>query len=243
MKYLDHLRELRNRILFSFLFLFLSFLFFFYNVNYLGDILTKPLFSLLENSPNQRMIFTALPEVFVSNLKISLFASFLISAPMFIIQIILFISPALYKNEKKFFIPLIMLSPFFFIAGILFAYYFLIPVIWNFFISYENFLNNSFPVELESKYSEYVKLTMFLLFASGLSFEFPVLIILLTKIGIFNHHFLSKNRKFFFIGILFFSALFTPPDVISQIGIAIPLIIFYEFSILFIKFFIIKKNA
>ena len=242
MKYLEHLRELRNRILFSFLFLFLSFLFFFYNVTYLGNILTKPLFSILENSPNQRMIFTALPEVFISNLKISLFASFLVSAPMFIIQIILFISPALYKNEKKFFIPLIMLSPFF-LAGILFAYYFLIPVIWNFFISYENFLNNSFPVELESKYSEYIKLTMFLIFASGLSFEFPVIIILLTKIGIFNHHFLSKNRKFFFIGILVFSAFFTPPDVISQIGIAIPLIIFYEFSILFIKFFINKKNA
>ena len=102
MKYLEHLRELRNRILFSFLFLFLSFLFFFYNVTYLGNILTKPLFSILENSPNQRMIFTALPEVFISNLKISLFASFLVSAPMFIIQIILFISPALYKNEKNF---------------------------------------------------------------------------------------------------------------------------------------------
>ena len=243
MKYLDHLRELRNRILFSFLFLFLSFIFFFFNVKYLGDVLTKPLFSLLENSPNQRMIFTSLPEVFVSNLKISLFTSFLVSAPFFIIQIILFISPALYKNEKKFFIPLIVLSPFFFIAGVLFAYYFLVPVIWNFFISYENLLNNSFPIELESKYSEYIKLIMFLLFASGLSFEFPILIILLTKIGVFNYHFLSKNRKFFFIGILIFSAFFTPPDVISQIGIAIPLIIFYEFSILFIKIFISKKNA
>ena len=84
---------------------------------------------------------------------------------------------------------------------------------------------------------------MFLIFASGLSFEFPVIIILLTKIGIFNHHFPSKNRKFFFIGILVFSAFFTPPDVISQIGIAIPLIIFYEFSTLFIKFFINKKKC
>ena len=124
-----------------------------------------------------------------------------------------------------------------------FAYYFLIPVIWNFFISYENFLNESLPVELESKYSEYVKLTMFLLLASGLSFEFPVLIILLTKLKIFNQKFLSRNRKYFFIGILIFSAIFTPPDVISQIGIAIPLIIFYEFSILFIKIFLKDKNA
>ena len=114
---------------------------------------------------------------------------------------------------------------------------------WNFFISYENFLNESLPVELESKYSEYVKLTMFLLLASGLSFEFPVLIILLTKLKIFNQKFLSRNRKYFFIGILIFSAIFTPPDVISQIGIAIPLIIFYEFSILFIKIFLKDKNA
>ena len=189
------------------------------------------------------MIFTSLPEVFVSNLKISLFTSFLVSAPFFIIQIILFISPALYKNEKNFFIPLITLSPFFFIAGVLFAYYFLVPIIWNFFISYENLLNNSFPIELESKYSEYIKLIMFLLFASGLSFEFPILIILLTKLVFLIIIFFQKIENFFFIGILIFSAFFTPPDVISQIGIAIPLIIFYEFSILFIKIFISKKNA
>lgn len=243
MKYLDHLRELRNRLLISFLFLFLCFFFFFYNVEYVGSFLTKPLLNLLSNSSNQRMIFTALPEVFVSNLKISLFASFLVSIPFLLIQIILFVSPALYKKEKKIFIPLIILSPFFFFAGLLFAYYFLIPVIWNFFISYENFLSESLPVELESKYSEYVKLTMFLLLASGLSFEFPVLIILLTKLKIFNQKFLSRNRKYFFIGILIFSAIFTPPDVISQIGIAIPLIIFYEFSILFIKIFLTDKDA
>lgn len=243
MKYLDHLKELRNRLLLSFLFLFLCFFFFLYNVEHIGNFLTKPLFNLLSDSSNQRMIFTALPEVFVSNLKISLFASFLVSLPFLLIQVILFASPALYKKEKKILIPLVILSPFFFFAGLLFAYYFLIPVIWNFFISYENFLNESLPVELESKYSEYVKLTMFLLLASGLSFEFPVLIILLTKLKIFNQKFLSRNRKYFFIGILIFSAIFTPPDVISQIGIAIPLIIFYEFSILFIKIFFKDKNA
>ena len=116
MKYLNHLRELRNRILFSFLFLFLSFIYFFFNVSYVGEILTKPLFSLLADSPNQRMIFTSLPEVFVSNLKISLFAAFLISIPVLLIQLMLFISPALYKNEKKFFIPLVLLSPLFFFS-------------------------------------------------------------------------------------------------------------------------------
>ena len=195
----------------------------------------------LNNQENKRMIFTGLPEVFVSNLKISFFVSFLFSLPIFIIQIILFTSPALYKKEKKVFVLISIMSILFFFLGILFAYFFLIPMIWSFFISYESFVDGSLPIQLESRYSEYMKLTMFLLLASGLSFEFPIIIIFLTKLGIFNEFFLKKNRKFFLIGILIFSALFTPPDIISQIGIAIPLIIFYEFSILFIKLFFKKK--
>ena len=241
MKYIDHLRELRNRILLSFLFLIITFFFFFYNVDSVSEFLTRPLFSLLNDSSNQRMIFTGLPEIFVSNLKISLFASFLLSVPFLLIQIFLFSSPALYKKEKKIFIPLISIIPIFFFLGVLFAYYFLIPIIWSFFLSFENFMDTSFPIELESRYSEYMKLTMYLLFASGLSFQFPVLIVLLTKLGFFNTHYLKKNRKYFYVGILIFSAFFTPPDVVSQIGITIPLIIFYESSIIFIKYCFKKK--
>lgn len=241
MKYIDHLRELRNRILLTFLFLIIAFFFFFYNVDSVSEFLTRPLFSLLNDSSNQRMIFTGLPEIFVSNLKISLFASFLLSVPFLLIQIFLFSSPALYKKEKKIFIPLISIIPIFFFLGVLFAYYFLIPIIWSFFLSFENFMDTSFPIELESRYSEYMKLTMYLLFASGLSFQFPVLIVLLTKLGFFNTHYLKKNRKYFYVGILIFSAFFTPPDVVSQIGITIPLIIFYESSIIFIKYCFKKK--
>ena len=241
MKYIDHLRELRNRILLTFLFLIIAFFFFFYNVDSVSEFLTRSLFSLLNDSSNQRMIFTGLPEIFVSNLKISLFASFLLSVPFLLIQIFLFSSPALYKKEKKIFIPLISIIPIFFFLGVLFAYYFLIPIIWSFFLSFENFMDTSFPIELESRYSEYMKLTMYLLFASGLSFQFPVLIVLLTKLGFFNTHYLKKNRKYFYVGILIFSAFFTPPDVVSQIGITIPLIIFYESSIIFIKYCFKKK--
>ena len=182
------------------------------------------------------MIFTALPEVFVSNLKISLFASFLVSFPFLILQVILFISPALYKKEKKIIIPAFVFIPLLFLTGVLFAYYFLIPIIWSFFISFENFMQNSVPLVLESKYSEYMKLTMYLLFTSGLSFEFPILLIILNKFKILSLKTLKEKRKYFVIGILVFSAIFTPPDIISQIGIAIPLIIFYEFSLLLIKF-------
>ena len=240
MKYMDHLKELRKRILLSFVILIVSFCFFLYYASVVGEILSKPLFDLFDDSDKKRMIFTALPEVFVSNLKIALFAAFLTSFPFLISQVVLFIYPALYKNEKKIIVPTFLLIPILFICGVCFAYFFLIPIIWNFFISFENFLQGSIPVVLESKYSEYMKLTMYLLFASGLSFEFPVLLFILSKLGVVSYETLKKKRKYFFIGIVIFSAILTPPDVISQIGIAIPLIIFYEFSLLLIK--LTKKN-
>jgi len=220
--------------------LIISFIFFFYNASILGQFLSEPLFKVLENFEDRRMIFTGLPEVFISNFKISLFASFLITFPFFIIQTVLFISPALYKKEKKIFFPVFFLIPILFFLGVLFAYYLLIPLIWEFFVSFENFFNTGLKLELESRYSEYMKLIMFLLLASGISFEFPVLLILLVKFRILNIKILKKNRKYFFIGILIFSALLTPPDIISQLGIAIPLIIFYEFSLVFIIFFLKK---
>jgi len=240
MKYLSHLKELRNRLLYSFFFLIICFFIFLLNTSFISELLVKPLFNLLQNIDNRRMIFTGLPEVFVSNLKISLFASFMVSLPYFIIQLVLFISPALYKKEKKLFFPVFFMIPILFFLGVLFAYYVLIPLIWSFFISFENFMQNGFNLELESRYSEYMKLTMLLLFASGLSFQFPILLIILTKLKILNIRILKNNRKYFFIAILIFSALFTPPDIISQLGIAIPLIIFYEFSILFIQYFFKK---
>ena len=124
MKYLEYLRELRNRLLFSFLFMFLCFLFFFLNISLVIEALTHPLYELLDNQDNNRMIFTGLPEVFVSNLKVSFFVSFLFSLPIFIIQIILFTSPALYKKEKKVFVLVSIMSIIFFFLGILFAYFF-----------------------------------------------------------------------------------------------------------------------
>tara|TARA_X000000950_G_scaffold281621_1_gene378756 strand:- start:11 stop:451 length:441 start_codon:yes stop_codon:yes gene_type:complete len=146
----------------------------------------------------------------------------------------------MYKKEKKTLFPILVAIPVLFIIGVMFAYYILLPLIWNFFLSFENFFSNGLNVELESRYSEYMRLTMMLLLSAGLSFEFPVVLIILTKFKILSIKTLKNNRKYFFIGILIFSAIFTPPDIISQLGIAIPLIIFYEFSIIFINFFLKK---
>ena len=235
MSYFDHLKELRNRLIFCFFILISAFVVSFNFSELITNILTYPLFEIVENKENKRMIFTGLPEVFISYLKISLFASFLISFPFFIMQISLFISPALYKREKNFFTSIFFSIPVLFYLGVLFSYYLLIPLIWEFFISFENLSSsNYFSIELESKFNEYMKLTMYLLFSAGISFLFPVFLLILAKLKIINSGMLRNNRKYYFIGILIFGAVFTPPDIISQLGIAIPLIVFFELSILFI---------
>ena len=237
MSYFDHFRELRNRLIFCFIFLISIFIISFFYSEKITNILTFPLYDAVGEKENKRMIFTGLPEVFVSYLKISLFSSFLVSFPFFIIQMSLFISPALYKKEKNFFIPLFYSIPFLFYVGVLFSYFFLIPVIWDFFVSFENLKSsNYFSIELESKFNEYIRLTMYLLFSTGFAFLFPVFLLILAKLKIINSQILRNNRKYYFIGILIFGAVFTPPDIISQLGIAVPLFIFFELSIYFIDF-------
>ena len=237
MSYFDHIRELRNRLIFCFIFLISIFIISFFYSEKITNILTYPLYDAVGDKENKRMIFTGLPEVFVSYLKISLFSSFLVSFPFFIIQMSLFISPALYKKEKKFFIPLFYSIPFLFYIGVLFSYFFLIPIIWDFFVSFENLKSsNYFSIELESKFNEYIRLTMYLLFSTGFAFLFPIFLLFLAKLKIINAEILRNNRKYYFIGILIFGAVFTPPDIISQLGIAIPLFIFFELSIYFIDF-------
>ena len=237
MSYFDHFRELRNRLILCFIFLISIFIISFFYSEKITNILTYPLYDAVVDKENKRMIFTGLPEVFVSYLKISLFSSFLVSFPFFIIQMSLFISPALYKKEKKFFIPLFYSIPFLFYIGVLFSYFFLIPIIWDFFVSFENLKSsNYFSIELESKFNEYIRLTMYLLFSTGFAFLFPIFLLFLAKLKIINSEILRNNRKYYFIGILIFGAVFTPPDIISQLGIAIPLFIFFELSIYLIDF-------
>lgn len=238
MSYLNHFAELRNRLLFCFSILFFSFFFFFYFADLVARVLSFPLYNLIEDKETKRMIFTGLPEVFISNLKISFFASFLTTFPIFILQFFLFISPALYKKEKNFFLPVFCLVPFLFFAGILFSYFILIPIVWNFFLSFQN-LNSEqfFSIELESRYGEYMKLIMYLLFSGGISFLFPIILMVFCKLKILSINTLKQQRKIFFILILLFSAILTPPDVISQLVISIPLYLFYEFAILLIIYF------
>ena len=232
MTLLDHLIELRNRLLISFCaFLFLFFICFikFTNDNQnLADIvynfLQAPLASqMLENGG--RMIYTALHEGFFTQVKVAFFISICISLPIFLTQIWRFVAPGLYLNEKKAFLPFLLATPILFIAGASMVYYLVVPLAWDFFLSFQaTGVAGSLPIELEPRISEYLSLIMKLIFAFGLCFELPVILLLLTKTGILTSDDLVKKRKYAILSAFVVAAILTPPDVISQVLLALPII-------------------
>ena len=243
MTLLDHLIELRNRLLVSFcafLFLFfLCFIKFTHDNQNLADIvynfLQAPLASqILENGG--RMIYTALHEGFFTQVKVAFFISMTIAFPILLIQLWKFIAPGLYKNEKMMFLPFLIATPILFFLGGCMVYYIVIPLAWDFFISFQiTGIDGSLPIELEPRISEYLSLVMKLIFAFGICFELPVLLLLLTKSGIMSPQDLANKRKYAILISFVVAAILTPPDVISQVLLALPMIVLYEFSILLSK--------
>ena len=249
MTLIDHLIELRNRLLLAsicFLFLFfLCFIQFTDNNQNIADLvyvfLQKPLANELSNTGG-RMIYTALHEGFFTQVKVAFFVSLSISFPVFLIQIWKFVAPGLYENEKSAFIPFLIATPILFILGAAMVYYVVIPLAWKFFISFQvSGLNGSLPIELEPKISEYLSLVMKLIFAFGLCFELPVVLLLLTRTGILSPEDLAQKRKYAILTAFVLAAILTPPDVISQILLALPIIVLYEFSIILSKFTLKNK--
>ena len=170
-------------------------------------------------------------------------SAFIFSSPFFIYQIWAFVAPGLLKREKKIIFPFLFLIPLMFLLGFVFLYYFIIPIAWDFFIAFDTSgLEKSFTLELEPKINEYISLTLKLAFAFGIAFQLPTAIFLLTILGLTSPTDLQKKRRFVIVIIFLVSAIITPPDVISQIGLAIPVICLYEFSIFISKFFEKKKK-
>ena len=187
------------------------------------------------------MIFTALHETFITYLKVAFFAAMFMSSPIILTQIWKFVAPGLYKNEKKALLPYLIATPTLFFLGGMLVYYLIMPLAIKFFLSFETSnLTTSLPIQLEAKVNEYLSLIMRLIFAFGLSFQLPVILSLLARIGFLDSEYLKKRRKYVVIIIFAAAALLTPPDPITQIGLAIPLLILYELSILSVK--IIEKR-
>ena len=241
--FISHLAELRKRLIHSFIFLFIFFVGCYFFSEHLYAFLVEPYAKAVKESGlERRLIFTALQETFLTYLKVSFFAAFFVTCPYILMQIWKFIAPGLYKHEKIAIIPYLVLTPILFFLGGILVYYLIMPLAIKFFLSFESTgLSNSLPIQLEAKVNEYLSLIMKLIFAFGISFQLPVVLSLLARIGIVDVKFLKERRKYVVVMIFAAAAILTPPDPITQIGLAIPLLILYELSIFSVNI-IEKKN-
>lgn len=243
MTLIEHLVELRTRVMWSVLALII-----FSSVSYLFaeniyTFLIQPLADALPGE-NRRLIYTGLTEAFFTYMKLSIFMGAFLAFPIIAAQIYMFIAPGLYENEKKAFLPFLIATPILFIAGAAFAYYAVFPTAWKFFASFEQAGGEDMlAIAMETRVSEYLGLVMKLIFAFGICFELPVLLTLMGRVGLVTADGLAKKRKFALIGAFVVGAVLTPPDVISQVMLALPVMLLYEISIWSIKLTQKKKPA
>ncbi|WP_184384939.1 twin-arginine translocase subunit TatC [Roseococcus suduntuyensis] len=235
MSLMEHLMELRSRLLWSVgTFIVMFMLCYYYSAQIYG-FLARPLADILmsQGAGDRRMIFTALYEAFFTYLKVAFFGAVFFSFPMWATQLWLFIAPGLYRSEKRTIMPFLLASPVLFVAGAALVYYFIFPLAWHFFISFETPAGaGTVAIQLEAKVSEYLSLVMHMILAFGLAFQLPILLVLLCKVGILSVASLRKGRRYAIVGMFVVAAVITPPDIISQVGLAVPLILLYEVSIL-----------
>tara|TARA_B100000989_G_scaffold49017_1_gene32120 strand:+ start:4107 stop:4850 length:744 start_codon:yes stop_codon:yes gene_type:complete len=234
----EHLIELRSRLVNSIIFLIITFVVCYYFSEDIYNFLVDPYAEAVKDDGNdRRLIFTALHETFLTYIKLAFFSAFFFSCPLILIQIWKFIAPGLYKNEKIALLPFLISTPILFLLGGMLVYYLIMPLAINFFLSFETTsLNGSLPIQLEAKVNEYLSLIMRLILAFGISFQLPVFLTLLAKVGFIDSGYLKTRRKYVVIIIFSMAAILTPPDPITQIGLAIPLLLLYEISIFTVKF-------
>ena len=239
----SHFVELRSRLIKSITFILIIFVISYTFAEHIYSFLVNPYADAVKDDPTQRrLIFTALHETFITYLKVAFFSAFFLGSPVLLIQIYKFIAPGLYKNEKKALLPYLICTPILFLIGGMLVYYLVMPLAIKFFLSFESTgISTNLPIQLEAKVNEYLSLVMKLIFAFGISFQLPVILSLLARIGIVDSQFLRSRRKYVVVIIFTAAASLTPPDPVTQIGLAIPLLILYELSIFSVKF-IENKN-
>jgi len=229
-----HLDELRKRLIAIFIAIGIGFVASYAFKERLFDILVHPLVTVMETGDT--LIFTGLPEAFFTYLKVALLSGIMLAAPIIIYQFWIFVAPGLYEKERRILIPIVFLSSVFFIGGSMFGYFIVFPWGFKFFLGFATETIRPLP-----SMKEYLGFSAKLLLAFGLVFELPLVLTFLARLGLVSVDFLKKNRKYALL--LFFagSAILTPPDVVTQIMMALPLMVLYEISIIGAKIFGKKK--
>jgi len=233
---LDHLIELRNRLMYSVIALGVAFVICYWFSDRIFLFLAQPYTDIVGNQPGRRFIYTALQEPFWNYVKVSFFGAIFLAFPVIGYQLWRFVAPGLYRNERRAFLPYLVASPVLFFLGAAMAYYLIFPLAWRFFLGFEAPAGpGTLAIEVEPRVGDYLPLVMKIIFAFGLCFQIPVALTLLGRAGIVSSAGLGRNRKYAVVIIFVVAAVLTPPDVISQIGLALPALLLYEISILLVR--------